>query len=142
MTKFSGVELVLYLEAFAFLLLPGPWGIISSGLLASCPEVATWIAKFCHNIHPRGIDVFQSQARDPTDLTVARDVFQVPEGEEPNQAAVNRIYDDNYEFCCAQIQIARERRQALIITLAERQIRFLKKAYATLMGHPRFTDVD
>lgn len=142
MTKFAGVELVLYLEAFAFLLLPGPWGIISSGVLASFPEVVTWVVKFLPNIHSQGIPPFQAEARDPTDLNVARDVFNVPEGQEPNQASVDQIYDDNYNFCCGQLRLARERGQSLIITLAERQITFLKRAYMALMGHPRFTDVD
>jgi len=140
--RYAVVDIAIYLLAIPLLLIPGPWGVIASGVVASLPEVGAWRRKCRHDNDPYGLSIFREFSRDPNDIAVARDVFRVPEGEAPDQTAVDQIYDWKYQHCVDLTNRAREREQFFIIELERDEVVFLNQAYITLMGHPRSTGVD
>ena len=139
---FAPTDLVIYLLALPLLSIPGPWGVIASGALASIPELAAWVRRFRNVEDPSPIACLTQGLRDPTDPQVARDVFGISEGEEVDQPSVDQAYDQEYRGLIDRITRARERGQTLVVDFGNFRLQFLNQAYRTLIGHPRTTGVD
>ena len=141
--RLAPLDLAIYLLAIPLLIIPGPYGVIASGVLASIPEVVAWIGKYRDDNDPYAMTIFRGLMRNPDDLRVARSVFYVPEGEDPDQTSVDKRYDYCYERCIKVIRLAPEREYpAWVVELKRAELAFLSRAYITLMGHPRSTGVD
>jgi hypothetical protein len=139
---FASTDLAIYLLAIPLLLIPGPWGVLASSALASIPELAEWVRRFRNVGDSSPIAYLTQGSRDPTDPQVARELFEVSEGEEVDQTSVDRVYDWEYRGIIDRMERARGRGLPLIPELESIHLQFLDRAYLTLIGHPRSTGVD
>lgn len=135
-------ELLAYWVAIPLLLIPGPWGVIASGIVSSLPEAAAWLAKFRHiDKGPIAARLLNAVVGDPKDPEVARRMLRVSE-EGMDPASVDRFYDYRYQCCVNWMANAREKGRPSVVELFRTELVRLNQAYITLMGHPRSTGVD
>ena len=135
----SAIILLIHLLAIPLLLIPGPWGMLASGAAIILAEALFWGDKYLCSKKCSPCEQFEL---DPRDIAVARKVFEVPEGEEPNPADVDKVYDSKYQWYLNSQRRAEEKGPSPDVEIEKRGVFLLNEAYMALMGHPRTTGTD